>query len=153
MKTQFISLSQARCLGRSLLAYAAEACGQCVTLPPTSHPREPVREQDGGGGQTLSSRMAPYMLNRNMPLPMLQLPLSPCGKYSENSCIALVDSGTLCLLCPRASHLPSFCQPHLSPGTYFISAPIVTKWKSHFSDFKINHLQRNPKLKGLKPES
>lgn len=40
---------------------------------------------------------------------------------------------------------------HTSLSAYFILAPIVTEWKGHFSDFKINHLQRNPKLKGPNP--
>lgn len=49
----------------------------------------------------------------------------------------------------HSTFLPSVS--HTSLGIYFILAPIVTEWKSHFSDFKINHLRRNPKLKGPNP--
>lgn len=49
---------------------------------------------------------------------------------------------------------PSFLlSPVLLSRLIFISAPLVTKWKGHFSDFKINHLQRNPKLQGPKAGS
>lgn len=76
MKTQFVPLSQAHWLGRGLLAFAAKDWSQCPPPPP----REPVREQDGVGGQTLSSRVAPYVVNGNMgPFPCSNSPSHPVG--------------------------------------------------------------------------
>lgn len=70
MKTQFVPLSQARWLGRGLLAYVAKALAK---HPPHSHPRASQGAGWRGQGGTLYSKW------EHGPLPVLLLPSHPVG--------------------------------------------------------------------------
>lgn len=76
MKTQFVPLSQARWLGRGLLAYVAEASGQ---TPPSLPPQSQSGSRVERAGRPFHPGGTLYSKWEHGPLPVQQLPSHPVG--------------------------------------------------------------------------